>query len=181
MTPKSNPSTKNSQSHSTQCGTKLPSLLSNLLRAFGAGLLIALISLAIATYLSSCTHAPKYPRNALVDQILRFRTGFTGLTNRACGQYNEKNECTRYDVLNHDLEDGAVRRYLIELGFVCKVAGKRFKICREDAALCRMRREGLFGSSKKIEKVYVKTRHQFLIQASAKCFSTARYSFGDIQ
>lgn len=143
-------------------------------RAIEFVLFLALACLLVLA--TSCGTAPQYPRHPLVEQILKPRQGYTGLTNRACKNYNEKNECTVWEIIEYKLEDPVFRATATKLGIICNVAGKRFKICPDHPALCRITYKGFIFKTKKTDYLPI-TDYQFLIDANTRCMSLESYPF----
>lgn len=159
MTPRSKNSTKNSRSCST------------LLR----------LSLIFASLLgSSCATVDKTSSQyALVDQILKPRLGYVGLTNRICDHVDEKGKCV-YVVTEYKLEDADFRKKVNDLGFICNLAGKRYKICLSKAGLCRMQRVScgfLCHEVREVEYLPVPDKYQFYIDGNLRCFQKDKYPF----
>lgn len=135
------------------------------------------LSLSSLLILAGCASAPPvvYPRNALVNEILRPRTGYKGLTNRACSKTDPKMGCVAYEVKDYLLDDLPTRKSLSDLVFVCNVAGKRYKVCPDKAGLCRKHCEGFIFKSCEEDFLPI-TGYQFLIDSATKCASQAVYN-----
>ena len=127
--------------------------------------------------------APKvWPENALINQILRVRSGHpSSLTNGRCVSYkqNEKTkhwECEDFRINTHSLADQAVRERLNELGFICSIGKKRFKVCMDKPGFCRFKTKSTWLGLKKelILEEYIDAaeRHQYLLDAATKCVSS---------
>ncbi len=129
--------------------------------------------------LSGCaTSPPSYPQHPLVDQILRPRPGYTGLTNSFCTRF-EDDECKELVVQDHPLTP-EFRKQLNDFKFICNVAGRRFKICIEKEGLCRyeIEKRDCFLCRDRVKQVFIPiTDYQYLLNANAKCFNRERYPF----
>jgi hypothetical protein len=66
--------------------------------------------------------------STLKDQRLAYRS--YGLSNRVCSG----DECT---IKKYDINDPAIRKLLNQLRFVCKIGGKRWRVCLRKAGFCR--------------------------------------------
>lgn len=140
-------------------------------------LLLILISLS----LYGCKTTPEnHYQHVLSEQILKPRKGFEGfLTNRACLKY-EKGDCLNESIVKYDLSDSEFRRAVNEFNFICKIGGKRYKICLDKAGFCRF--EGhkkcwLFFCKTEMKEIYVPVaQYEFLIQAKTRCYSYKKYT-----
>lgn len=123
-------------------------------------------------------------RHQLYEQILRPRVGHKGLTNRACDRQKD-GKCLEITVKEYLFEDPAFRQTANELEFICKVGGKRYKICQDKPGLCRITYEkncNLFGcKSTRLESYLPGSRYQFLLDAKTVCFSRKSYDWGAIK
>lgn len=144
-------------------------------------LFFKLALIASSALLSSCVTAPTelIYRHELADQILKPRPGYKGLTNRACTNYDEKANCVKFEVQDHDLADEQFRKTLNALGFICNVAGKRYKICEDQPGLCRIWFTdcGIFCKRRRHEEVIPSSNYQFLLDAKTRCFKKDLYPF----
>ena len=141
--------------------------------------------LVLVQFLSSCSTSKieKYPRSNLVNQILKFRDGYDGLTNRACDKWSEDGQCIEFKVINYDLLDLETRRMLRDLKFICKIAGERFKIKLEQAVFERddFYKCGFLKLKTCVDKKIINvTEKDLLKNAGTKCFSMSSYDFGDM-
>lgn len=134
-------------------------------------------------FLSSCASLETYKELPLEKQILKYRSGFKGLTHRYCDKYNEKGECLLYAVKEYDLTEPDNRKLLRDLSFICKIAHKRYKILKDEPLFANddYYKCG-FLNLKRCRKrnVINVTKTTFLIQANTKCFSYKNYSFDSI-
>lgn len=65
------------------------------------------------------------------------RKGYEGyLTNRVCLEFYG-NECKKTSIVKYDLKDAEVRKKFNDFKIACKVGGKRYRICKDQAGLCR--------------------------------------------
>jgi hypothetical protein len=141
--------------------------------------------LLLALLLNGCVTAEKYPRSPLVEQILKPRQGHTGLTNRACEAWDEKNNCTSWVVKDYDLADSEFRQAANKLGFVCKIAGKRYKVCIDKPGFCRITYEkhctlGVLCKTKKVEEFLDVSGYQYILDANTLCFSKETHPFSEV-
>lgn len=134
-----------------------------------------LIVLSLLSLLS-CASQQKYEVSDLKDRILKFRTGFTGLTYNACVRWDSHNNCEEFQVKEYSLDDAGGRRAFNEMKFVCYLAGKRYKICMDKAGLCHRYRVscGFLGMDRCWREDYIeaKSNNQFLVDSGCRCFST---------
>ena len=139
-------------------------------------LLLSLLSLELL----SCASSPQYFRSPTEKQILKFRTDSDHLTNRACASYDASQVCAQYEVIEYDLDNPQIRKALRDLDFICKIAGKRYKI-DEDSA--QFRRDQYYGCGflklKKCRKSEYIGLDQidYLRQAGTRCFNQKVYDF----
>jgi hypothetical protein len=122
------------------------------------------------------------PRSEVSHQIMKPRDGYKGLTNQICLQYKFAGGCEKYDVVEYDLNDAKVRSDLISFGFVCKIAGRRFKIDPDQAGFARYEAKRacwLFCKKKVeiVERVPV-SNYKYLIDAGTVCYSERVYTDG---
>jgi len=128
---------------------------------------------------NSCATEQTYPRNALVNQILKPRPGYTGLTNRACEVWDVKNICTTW-VIKEYILDEPTRKTLSGLDFICNISGHRYKVCLDKEGFCRTSYYGCgFLNMKqcKKEEYLPVSNYQFLLDANTKCFNKYAYPF----
>lgn len=132
-------------------------------------------------FVASCS-SQIYYKHELVQQILKPRTGFKGLTNRICLEYNGP-VCKRPVITEYLFEDQMFRNSVNKLGFICKVASKRYKICIDKPGLCRIsyKRSGFLNLGReRLEDYLPASNYQYLIDAGTKCFQKAEYDFDSI-
>lgn len=123
----------------------------------------------------SCSSAPKvYPRHELVEQILKPRPGYKGLTNRVCSSVNDKKECV-YTVTDYDLFDVNFRKNANTFNFTCNIGGKRYKVCQDKPGFCHFTYKGLWPFRKKIEDYLPITNYDFLLSAKTVCANEKLY------
>lgn len=120
------------------------------------------------------------------DQILTWRESTADLlTNRIC-KLKENGTCKEWSIETYDLKVKETRDRLREANFVCKVDGKRHRICEDEASLCRNRREitkcRLWWCNYKLvtDKILVEDKHQYLRDVGARCFNEDRYNWIDL-
>lgn len=96
------------------------------------------ILLAVSLLLLSCSSPKIYSRGALFETVLKvYPSHPEKLTNQRCAKY-EKGKCVELDHQTFDLNVWADRKQLLELKFICNVAGERFGICHTDNGLCQI-------------------------------------------
>jgi hypothetical protein len=137
-----------------------------------------LLLLAVSSYLTACsTSAPLYPRHELYDQILKPRPQWAGyLTNsRQVQPLGAKLGETVPELVTYDLKDATLRADLNRLSFVCKIAGRQFKICLERPGYCRKKEH--FWQDDELEYIDAITQHNYLLQAKTRCFSWKRHDW----
>jgi hypothetical protein len=129
---------------------------------------------------AGCVSRDIYPRHVLIDQILVPRANHSDLTNRACMGY-EGDKCIKEEVVDYDMDDDETRKRLNQLGFICKIAGKRYKVCMDKPGFCRMsyKKKNWFAKPQRYESFIPITDYQFLIDAKTRCFNKERYNFSD--
>lgn len=118
-----------------------------------------------------------------MDQILRPRPGYTGLTNRACESWYDDNECKKYVVKEYLLTDAEFRNTANKIGVICKVGGRRFKVCLDKPGFCRhtYTRDWFLAPKKKREEYIPMDPVKFHLDAGTRCFSEDRYDFLEVQ
>jgi len=141
--------------------------------------------LLLSLSLLACS-APKksvqHHQNALIDQILKPRPGYQGnLTNRACLEYYEE-RCKKWNVITYDMTDESFRLKANDLGFICNIAGHRYKICKDKAGFCHHYKKKkcwlkYFCWKFREEKFILVDNYKYLLEAKARCFNLTRYPF----
>ncbi len=132
--------------------------------------------------MTSCAGPSIYTPNALVDMILKPRPGHEGkLTNRSCFEY-EGEKCLREQVTEFEINDMALHERLNSLGFICNIAGKRYKLCKDKTGFCRFKSEkkcflGICRRTEKQEEYLPEKPYQYLLDAKARCFNYQTYPF----
>ncbi len=117
----------------------------------------------------------QYPRGDLAHQILHVRTG-AGLSSRiSCV------ECTEPATVRYDLADQGIRTQLEELGFVCKLGGRRFEVCPDRPGFCRYHYDGFWPFRDRVTEYVAITEELRLIQAHTVCFSKRYYDYDSVQ
>ena len=128
--------------------------------------LLCFVFLAISC--TSLTHDP------LIDQELRARPGFAGLTNTTCRSIFF-GVCSHQDVLVYSFGDEATLKRLRAVKLICKVGEKRFHICGDKPALCSNSYEaksflGVAYTTKIVTEIlYIPEDLDTLIDAKAYC------------
>jgi len=84
--------------------------------------------------------------------------------------------CTNFDTITYDLKDDNVRNKLVDIGFICDIAGKRYRICREKPGYCRWEIAckhhywyWMFACKEHEETYIPASNHQFLVDAKTEC------------
>jgi hypothetical protein len=131
---------------------------------------------------NACASGPSsYPQHTLVDQILRPRTGYTGLTNSWCERW-EDGRCQSLKIEDHPLTP-EFRKQLNDFKFICRVGDRRFKVCVDKEGLCRREVKdcGHWWCRDKVIEVFIPiTDYQYLLNANTKCFNRNRYPYWDL-
>lgn len=137
---------------------------------------VSSVGLSILLIGGGCASAPKH--NPLIKQILKPRPDHKPfLTNQASGEDDEL-KTSRYD-----LSKESVRSTLRKLKFVCKLGKKRYRICKNQASLCRrtvkVTDRWLLPDIERetVEKLPLEEHYEFFIEAKLKCFSVDSYEF----
>lgn len=132
-------------------------------------------------FILGCASVDQYQKHSLVDQILKPREGFKGLTNRYCSEYVD-DECKTWSVEERLFEDREFQETANKLNFLCNVGGKRYKICKESEGdkpgLCRVSYESCFlCKPKKIVQWIDAKAYKFLLDSNVKCKSNTTYPY----
>lgn len=155
-----------------------------ILFALGAGLFAYLLAMG-----EGCATLPEIvAEQPLIDQRLSFRPDHPGkMTYLVClTKSPETGVCTEEVIHEVDLKDAGKRSQLDDMGFVCNVAGERYKVCFHAPGLCQITQAktcggpfNLFCTSKEIVAKYLDGSDdlQKLIDANARCFQKDRYPF----
>lgn len=110
----------------------------------------------------------------LIEQELRFRPGYEGLTHTTCTEFLT-GDCIRQSVLFYDFKNEEHLKRLRAVKLICKVGDRRFYICPDEPALCSNFEEiktflGVPYSTKlQSEKLKVPEDLQVLIDAGTYC------------
>lgn len=136
--------------------------------------------------LSSCAtlkegFGGKSASRPLLEQILRMRPGYQGLTHKTCVERNWFGECKKEEILEYRLEEKSVRETLVGLAFRCKIAGKRYKIDPVAPGFARYETRGETWFSEGevviVDRISV-SKTQFLIDSATVCWSEKTYPNG---
>lgn len=130
----------------------------------------------LACLLPSCAshHGP------LIEQELRFRPGYNGLTHTTCTEFLDS--CLEQSVLVYDFSDESVLKRLRDVRLICKVGDRRFYICPDEPALCSNFEEiktflGVpYSTALQSEKLKVPEDIQTLIDADTYCAAQSSVS-----
>lgn len=141
---------------------------------FKGASLCFLILMAVMLLLS-CSTKEIYARGALFESVLRpYPSHPERLTNQRCAKY-DNGKCVELDHQTFDLSVWADRKQLLELKFICNVAGQRFGICHNDNGLCQLGPYGkkpcLFCSRPVVilKRLDMKKDYQYLLNSNAIC------------
>ncbi len=123
-----------------------------------------------------CAGPSVYPRHPFSDQILVPRAGHTGLTNGACPLAVPN--CPKVEVVEYKFEDAGFRDLANRLNFICRIGGKRYKICKDKPGLCRITyKKKLFAKDERIEEYLpMPEQYPFLLAGNAVCFNEDKYN-----
>lgn len=144
-------------------------------------------ALLLSLLLSNCTAPQTYPQGQLADQILVARHGHEGkLTNQVCTTYDKDAKCISWNLIEYDLSQQTFRDTARRLQFICKMGGKRYKICPDRPGICRTTYScnwftGIFGGCDKNVEYVPASPTEVLIQSHVKCFSESQYSWESIE
>jgi len=117
---------------------------------------------------SSLDHGP------LIEQELRFRPGYEGLTHTTCWEFFD-GSCIEQSVLYYDFKNPEHLKRLRDIRLICKVGDRRFYICEDKAALCSNFEElktflGVpYSHELQSEVLYIPEDLQTLIDANTYC------------
>lgn len=112
--------------------------------------------------------------DALLDQELRARPGYLGLTNAVCKRFLG-GSCLDQDITLYSFQDEATLKRLRAIRLVCKVGEKRFHVCGDKPALCSNTYEsksflGVEYTTKIVTEIlYIPEDLQTLIDTKAYC------------
>lgn len=140
----------------------------------------AFVCLWLAFLLTGCA-GQVYPHAPLYEQIVRFRVGHKGPTHQVCLEKGWKGDCQKFDLIEYDLNSAAIRKGFVDLSFICKIAGSRYKIDLDQPRFVRFKRERkwfLAPEETVIEKEIPYSSTQFLINAATFCYSEKAYPDG---
>lgn len=133
------------------------------------------ISALLLLLLIACTTSTIYNRGALFEMVLRpYPSTPNVLVNQRCVKY-ERAVCVETDKLIFDLKKLEDRKQLIDLKFICNVAGERFGICHNDAGLCQIGPYGkkpcLFCSRQIVllKRLDIEKDFQYILNSNTMC------------
>ncbi len=87
------------------------------------------------------------------------------------------------EIKEYSLEDAEFRTTANKLNFICSIGARRFKVCIDKPGYCRHTFYqkcflGICGKKHREEEyIPAKEKHQFLLDAKAKCFNYGEYPF----
>lgn len=130
--------------------------------------------------LTGCS-STEYKHTDLVNQIVRFRPGYAGLTHRICSKKKWNGDCENWDIIEYSIRGQAGRMRFVELGFICIVGGRRFKIDPDWPQLARygVKDNGWFQpKTREIVETMDYKDVQKLVDAGTYCYSERTYPDG---
>lgn len=123
----------------------------------------------------SCSSSSIYARGALFESVLRpYPSHAAMLVNQRCAKY-EKGKCIELDHQIFDLKKSGDKKQLVDLKFICNVAGARFGICHDSAGLCQLgpygKRPCVFCSRQVvvIKRLDIEKDFQYILNSNAIC------------
>lgn len=125
----------------------------------------ALLSLSAC---SSLDHGP------LIEQELRFRPGYDGLTHSTCLEFLDGG-CISQDLIVYNFHVEEDLKRLRDVKLICKVGDRRFYVCPDKAALCSNFEEiktflGIPYTTKLVTEIlYVPEDMKTLLDANTYC------------
>lgn len=122
-----------------------------------------------------------YSHRPLLEQIVRMRPGYKGLTHQICAERDWFGECKRMDLVEYNLQDQKVRANFVALQFRCKIGGYRYKFYDGGPYFARYKRQKkcwLCKTETVIEKTIPMSNTQYLIDAGTYCWSEQAYPDG---
>lgn len=129
----------------------------------------------IALLSSSCSTYTIYSRGALFEMVLRpYPYHESLLVNQSCTEYKD-NKCIKADVVVFNLKKEEDKKQLVDLKFICNVAGARFGICLDSPGLCQTARIGkrpcIFCPKKTVvvKRLDIETDFQYILNANTVC------------
>lgn len=99
----------------------------------------ALLSLFIIGFLLlACSSNEIFHRGALFETLLRVYPSHPNmLVNQRCAKF-DKGKCIELDHQVFNLKKPEDKKQLVDLKFICNVAGERFGVCHNYAGLCKI-------------------------------------------
>ena len=80
------------------------------------------------------------------------------------------------------LTDATFRKTANDLGFICNIGNKRYKICPDQPGFCRTWYKNRFIiKDKKMVDYIPADNYQFLLDAGTRCFQKDKYPFYGIE
>jgi hypothetical protein len=121
-----------------------------------------------------------YPHGDIMNQILRMRNGYSGLTHRVCAEKNWLGDCKKWDIIEYQIRNKEGRMRFIDLGFVCSVGGRRYKLNPDLPEFVRYQTKTCFLCTPQtviVERLDY-TKPQKFIDAGTFCYSERVYPDG---
>lgn len=140
----------------------------------------------ILVLLSSCSllQEPKRTRKPFPQQRLVVREQYPEkLTNQFCEE-KRKGECIKWNVVQYDLNDRAVRKLINDAKIPCNIAGRRWRVCLDQPGFCRRSLKCLKWKDrwwdfnprkvcvkrKQVEEYIPASDHEYLHKAKTVCY-----------
>lgn len=120
--------------------------------------------------LMGCSMTPR-TRGELFDQRVTFVSSYDkGPVNKQCDEYSGTT-CKKWNVVEYDLTDVAVREEFFRLKFVCNVAGERYIIAKSFPGVERFTyKNNIFSKSLvRVDYFYLPHDHKKLVNSQAWC------------
>lgn len=140
----------------------------------------ALLMLWFAIVLTGCAGQVN-PHAPLFKQIVRMRLGHRGLTHQVCSEKNWIGQCQKMDLIEYDLSSAEIRKQFVELQFICKVGGSRYKIDPDQPRFVRFKRvrEWFLAPEKLVVDAQIPiTATDRLVNGGTFCYSEKAYPDG---
>ena len=136
--------------------------------------MIFAVRLALSLIFVACVTALPLPRSPVADQVLTVRPGGDPvLSNRIMVVCGEKGKERCPELARYDLRDDKTRAMLFQFKFVCKIAGRLYKVCPDKPGFCRSEYKGLKWpwSKPKLTYLDIEKDYDLLVGARTTCVS----------
>lgn len=119
----------------------------------------------------------------LIEQILIMAPGHSGLVNQICKKRNWFGECDEESMsrMEYSLDDAETRGNLVKLSFLCRIAGKHYRVNPEAPEFIRYERYRpcwLCKEKTEIVERIPAEKVQFLLDSKTTCWSEKTYPDG---